>query len=349
MPLQYRLRVRLREVIAELLKDDPQPTAEKFVNALPARWQNRLNYRHLRDAVKGDWEQFSRDELILLFNMSQRLLGEPFIEAVGHPLWADFFAAQTIGFVDRDEIQGRYPKQVVADTDVLRMFSNGTNKIDVDERTPADHTVIPELLRTRNGLYIGGPKLNRYTEAALCNLIGGTPLKRYDRSVDLPFTFQWNDPVAPQRPSFFAVEVDDRPRGLTIRRGRKLHHLMVPESSENIRRGREVGACVIARHSTAKRTVTSIILAGVTSASTRLMAEALLVDRLPNSLLEVQPGSYGVFYYDYIWEREKPQGAIKAKGKWLESDADITEAAAFKALGFEVAKKTRKAAKKKQR
>lgn len=335
MPLPYRVKTNLQKVLDGMKTN----TAKQFKEKLPSRWRDRVEERHINRILKGTWESLSRDEVNLYCNMARRLwAGEvQFFEVFEHPLWKGFFENPPMGFVDREPLpDSPHRVQVLADKKVLDLFSDGTNPLLMDQPVEKYEDVVDQM-RTRNCLFVGGPKLNGYTEHALCALFKVAPFQRCSDEGTLPFSFQSTDKTAPDRRSAFNVDREGCSRGLTVTRP-DTYYLAIPEQQDedSLKSGRTAGVCVAVRGPLdGERSVTTLILAGGTAESTKAMAEDLLTDRLPTGILDLQPGKEQIFAHDLIWTRKKADDHTRKKvTRWLTSKKDFSKAAAFKAEPF---------------
>jgi hypothetical protein len=333
---RFHILVRIQALLSKL-----EYTPEAFCTEYQIEEIRPLNHRHIRSVAKGQWQSLARFELQFLCDFAQRRLEKPFIEAIPHPLWSTFFAKPPIGFVDRDQdIQKVDTTQVARDRAVLNLLTHGRSAMEVGHPIGDDPAAAVQDMSQRNCIFVGGPRMNRYTEFALAALLkiepyGGT-------QPDVPFTLLWSDVTQPSGPSSFGL-VGSPHRGLIWREAGSLIDLRMQDSPGDTKFGRDLGVCVIVRNPPGTSAdVTTIIFAGASAASTKAMAQAFVVDDLPDGLVSredgellLTPGQPRFFLHEHQWTRKVRDGRPRSKSRrWLTTAKERKAAEKFTPILF---------------
>lgn len=239
-----------------------------------------LTPEHVQQLIDDTWLQIRRRELQMLLALAidNHMTVNEFLTIRPHPAWETFAGATPVLF--RGRVKGGDVVQVDADVEnqlTKRMdLPLATRIYDPEEARDPPQFVdfVRRTMTARNCIFLGGPKYNPYTEAALALLWGVTP---FSPNEGVPVRIGVSELKKMNTASSFCVEASERqPFGFMVKHKDSPLIRLKTNSVKQDESGWDVGLLLVCRRPlNTDADVTTIVIFGHQAPSTIALTENL--------------------------------------------------------------------------
>ena len=310
--MRYQLEVRFARLVERLGLDDRAVAAELGIN-LP----------HVRRLRTDTWTEISRADLQAILCWCRRHDCDVF-SVEPSPIWRTLPEHEVVLLRGSDKDKNPLPADAQTEAQLLEVLTAEQCKVTSLPIDSANMGQVVEFMKTKNCIFIGSPKHNLATEAALTALWPSS-----SEGEKCPFQFLWNS--SPRKSLFGRAIRGSETPGISVRiDGKKgFRYELVPvdwkSQPEYVRwtgRGKDAGALVVC-HKPLKTDadVTTIILAGFSGFATIDMAKDIVTDGFGIPTEGVQPDTPIVRILSATFKKAAGKGEsrerIERGRKWL--------------------------------